>query len=60
MIMYFFTQSITKGSVQVFFKKVMMPCTNMKDELDCAGDKIQDGLEYKFNPFTPQEIKQHI
>ena len=32
----------------------------MKAELDCPGDVNQDGLSYKFKPFTPQEIEQHL
>jgi len=49
-----------KGSVKAFSKKEWCKYTNMKAELDCAGDKTQDGLGYKFNPFTPQEIEQHL
>ena len=32
----------------------------MKAELDCAGEKNQEGLEYKFENFTPVEIEQHL
>ena len=43
-----------------FQKKQWCQYTNMKANLDCAGDKIQDGLGYKFNPFTLREIEQHL
>ena len=34
--------------------------TNMKAELDFAGNKNSGGLSYKFVPFTPREIEQHL
>ena len=49
-----------KGSNQSFSKKQWCQYTNMKAELDCAGEKNQDGLGYKFENFTPQEIEQHL
>ena len=33
--------------------------TNMKAELDFAGQKELGGLSYKYIPFTPREIEQH-
>ena len=32
----------------------------MKAELDLAGEKNHEGLEYKFTPFSPREIEQHL
>ena len=49
-----------EGSNQAFSKKQWCQYTNMKAELDCAGEKNQDGLGYKFENFTPQEIEQHL
>ena len=34
--------------------------TNMKAELDFSGQKHSSGLSYKFVPFTPREIEQHL
>ncbi len=34
--------------------------TNMKAELDCAGDTKQDMLGKKFANFTPSKIAQHL
>ena len=49
-----------KGSPQEYSKKQWCQYTNMKAELDCAGKKNQDGLEYKFENFTPREIEQQL
>ena len=49
-----------KGSVQAFSKKQWCQYTNMKAELDCPGNINQNGLGYKFKPFTPEEIEQHL
>ena len=49
-----------KGQGNAFSKKQWCQFTNMKAELDCAGDKNQDGLGYKYKPFTPREIEQHL
>ena len=49
-----------KGNQQSFSKKQLCQFTNMKAELDCAGDSKQDGLGYKFVNFTPSEIEQHL
>ena len=32
----------------------------MKAELDFAGQKELGGLSYKYIPFTPREIEQHL
>jgi len=32
----------------------------MKADLDCAGESNQEGLEYKYEKFSPQEIEQHL
>ena len=34
--------------------------TNMKAELDFAGHTELGGLSYKYIPFTPREIEQHL
>ena len=49
-----------KGNQQSFSKKQLCQFTNMKAELDCAGNNNQDGLGYKFVNFTPSEIEQHL
>ena len=49
-----------KGSPQEYSKKQWCQYTNMKAELDCAGKKNQDGLEYNFENFTPREIEQQL
>ena len=56
----FIPDVLPKGSIQGFSKKQWCQFTNMKAELDCAGVKNQDGLEYKFEQFTPAEIEQHL
>ena len=34
--------------------------TNMKAEMDFASGSQSGGLSYKFTPFTPREIEQHL
>ena len=34
--------------------------TNMKAEMDFAGSEHTGGLSYKFVPFTPRELEQHL
>ena len=48
------------SSPNVFSKKQWCQFSNMKAELDCAGDINQEGLEYKFENFTPREIEQNL
>lgn len=49
-----------KGSAESFSKKQWCQYTNMKVELDCCGEKNQDGSGKKFDSFTPGEIEQHL
>ena len=56
----FIPESPRKGDPNTSCVQKWCQFTNMKAELDFAGQKEFGGLSYKFNPFTPREIEQHL
>ena len=56
----FIPESPKKGESNSLCIQKWCQFTNMKAQLDFAGNAEFGGLSYKFVPFTPREIEQHL